>query len=66
LVYGVWENGFGFIAEGASINQAPLPNPIASSVGPSLVPFATTLYLAWKGSDSDTRIWWTTATNSGG
>jgi hypothetical protein len=59
------ENGFGFIAWGASINQEPLPNPIASSVGPSGAQFQETLYLAWKGSDSDTRIWWTSATTNG-
>jgi len=63
-------NGFGFIEQGTSVNQEPLPNPIASSVGPSLVQFVTTLYFAWKGGDrggvSDTRIGWTTAEGPGG
>jgi hypothetical protein len=37
--------------------QASLPSPIASSVGPSLAVFNFYLFAAWKGSDSDERIW---------
>ncbi len=43
--------------------QEPLPSPIASSVGPSLAFFNNRLYIAWKGSNGDTRIWWTSATD---
>jgi hypothetical protein len=38
--------------------QAPLPSPIASSVGPSLAVFNNVLYAAWKGSDGDETLWY--------
>jgi hypothetical protein len=41
--------------------QMPLPNPIGSSIGPSITPFNGRLYFAWKGTGGDYSIYWTTA-----
>jgi hypothetical protein len=38
--------------------QQSVPAPVVSSVGPSLAVFNRRLYMAWKGSDGDQRIWW--------
>jgi uncharacterized protein len=47
--------------------QEQLPNPLASNSRPSIAAFSpsrcvATLYFAWKGSDSDHSLYWTSAT----
>ncbi len=37
--------------------QQSMPDPIATSFRPSLATFNNELYAAWKGSNGDTRIW---------
>jgi hypothetical protein len=43
--------------EGA-LTQQPIPSPVATDTGPALAVFNNRLYAAWKGSDGDERIWW--------
>jgi hypothetical protein len=45
------------LAEG----QQQMPNPIASSVGPSLAEFGGQFFAAWKGSTGDERLWYSSA-----
>jgi len=73
-LYAAWKGGGGdermwYLAapddRGFVENQEPLPGPLATSVGPSIVTLPTNdrLYFAWKGGGGDDRIWWTSATD---
>lgn len=57
----------GGLPNGTPPVQEQLPNPLASNYRPSIAAFSpsrrvTTLYFAWKGSDSDHSLYWTSAT----